>query len=163
MWSALIWSFQAGGWITRNLGVTEVSDMTPHDRRRFVEAEARLWLVRTELVQRAYDDHPEELKLLVRYEDLCGDTSREVRRIRDWLGLQASDDEVDRVVARLDFDALPAAQKGKGMFTRSATPGGWRNDLTDDEQDAVEAILGPKLEELGYPVQPRTRASGIGP
>jgi hypothetical protein len=35
---------------------------------------------------------------------------------------------------------------------RAATPGLWRENLTEDEQRTMDEIMGAKLAELGYEV-----------
>ena len=37
---------------------------------------------------------------------------------------------------------------------RAATPGLWRENLTEEEQSTMHEIMGSKLTELGYDVQP---------
>jgi hypothetical protein len=53
-------------------------------------------------------------------------------------------------VATHNFDNYPAAVKGRGRSLRRAAPGGWRDSLTLDEQEAMTAIIRPVLAELGY-------------
>jgi len=48
--------------------------------------------------------------------------------------------------------AVPVADRGEGKEIRSATPGGWQDNLTPAEHDVMHAVMGPKLVELGYSV-----------
>jgi hypothetical protein len=63
-----------------------------------------------------------------------------------------SDDAVRKLVQERAFDAIPAELRGPDKFFRAAQPGLWRENLSADEQAAVERVIGPKLRELGYPV-----------
>lgn len=161
--SSVLDGFDGGGWIARLAGVPSGRRMTPEERMRFLQAYAFRWLVRTEAVQRAYDAHPGELRMLVRYEDLRSDPETELRRIFGWLRLEAEDDRIRDSVERMSFEAVPESAKGNGEFIRSARPGAWRTDLTVEEQRAVEKLIGPKLLELGYPVDSASAATAPEP
>ena len=107
------------------------------------------WLWRTEVVQAAFHAHPGP-KLLLRYEGLLRDTQGELRRLFDWLRLELTDAALATVVERRSFERIPAELRGSRRFFRAARPGSWRENLSEDEQRAVEEVIGPKLRELGY-------------
>jgi len=44
----------------------------------------------------------------------------------------------------------PAEHRGPDKIFRAAQPGLWRENLSADEQEVVEGVMGPKLRELGY-------------
>jgi Sulfotransferase family len=129
---------------TRSLG------RPPQERLAFVSQHANLWVRRTMATQRAFDMLPEEQRLLVRYEDLLTDTSAQLRRIFDWLGLRVEGRAVQEVVKRHAFKSVPDDRRGPGKDMRAATPGLWRENLTQEEQRTMLEIIGPKLAELGY-------------
>jgi hypothetical protein len=118
------------------------------DRAAAIRSQAYLWLWRTETVMRAFDAHPEELRMLVRYEELRRDPSAIVTGLAEWLDLEPG--PMLKLAQRTAVDRLP---KGRGQFVREATPGAWRTGLTRAEQAMVEEILGEKLVELGYPAR----------
>jgi hypothetical protein len=45
---------------------------------------------------------------------------------------------------------VPAERRGSLEFFRAASPGLWRENLTAEEQGAMEDVIGPKLREIGY-------------
>jgi hypothetical protein len=147
--SSLLDAVRGGSWAMPS-DIDAGIQLTAEERRRFLLAQARQWLVRTEHVQKAYAARTAEDRMMVRYEDLRRDPEPHLSTIFQWLGLQASGDELQSRVAKLSFEALPEDKKGEGKFTRSAAPGNWRQDLTLSEQQAIEDVLGPKLKELGY-------------
>jgi hypothetical protein len=53
-------------------------------------------------------------------------------------------------VEKHSWESIPEEEKGEGKFYRKATPGGWREDLTPGQIEAVERITAPLLKEL-YP------------
>ena len=148
--ASLLGAVQGGGSFARGMGVSPDTRLTPEERLRYLRVEAHRWLNRTRDVQGAYARHPEDRKLMVRYEQLRADSHGELGRILAWLDRPAGDEEVDAWLSKLSFEARPDAEKGRGKFARSARPGGWQDDLTAEEQQMVHAMLGPKMEELGY-------------
>jgi hypothetical protein len=139
----------AGDWQGRH-SRTAV-DLAPADRRRVLHATAQLWLGMTDAVFRAEARLPEAQRLRMRYEDLRRDTERELARIVAWLDLPMTEAQITERASKLTFENLPSEDKGPGKFLRAATPGMWRDNLTNDEQQAIEGWIGPRLAELGYP------------
>ena len=120
------------------------------DRESSIRSQAYLWLWRTEAVQRAFEAHRDELKMLVRYEDLRADPTPALTELANWLDLKK-----ERIVKLAEVTAverLPSDQVGRGEFIRTAAPGQWRKKLSAQEQAMVHEIIGEKLLELGYAV-----------
>jgi Sulfotransferase family len=120
------------------------------DRRRFIRQHATLWLHRTESVQRAYNWLADDHRFLLRYEELLEDTRSHLARLFRWLDLSVSAERIDRIVERHSFHEIPENEKGPGKRARAATPGLWRDHLSDEEKSIVEQVMGEKLTELGY-------------
>lgn len=120
------------------------------DRLAFVEHQSHTWRFRTEIVQAAYDRLPAEQRLLVRYEELLENTSEELQRVYEWLGLAASSDEIQAIAGAFAFDAAPAEARGSGKFMRAAKRGLWRENRTAEEQAVMEAVMGDTLRQLDY-------------
>jgi hypothetical protein len=116
----------------------------------FVSQHAALWVHRTISSQRAFDALPDEQRLLVRYEELLSDTPAQLQRIFDWLDIDVSEGDLEAIVARYAFKAVPKDRRGPGKPVRAATPGLWRQNRTPEEQQAMHEIMGDKLGELGY-------------
>jgi len=135
------------GWVTKEFpGLRGIS---PRDRLSFVTKSAYKWLWRTEVVQQAFAEHHGP-KYLARYEDLLRDPYSELRSLFDWLGLDVSEHELNEWIRHKSFDELPEEVRGPNKFFRAAAPGLWRKNLTAEEKAAVDAVVGPKLRELGY-------------
>jgi hypothetical protein len=134
-------AYGTGGWMSRRYGITGVP---AEDRRRFLEDAAWKWVWRTSIVKDAHERHPGP-KLMVRYEELRPNAQSEMARIVGWLGLDA---DVTEVVERHDFGRVD--ERGPSEFARAATPGGWRENLSDDEQQLLEAIMGDTLRAFDY-------------
>ena len=114
-----------------------------------VRRESRYWLERTIAVQAAYDAHDPALRFRLRYEDLLRDTPVELGRLLEWLGRPRADDELERTVADM-LRGNPEAPEGSGKSRRAATPGLWRQNLSENEQEIMAEVMGAKLRELGY-------------
>ena len=144
---SLLASQQESGW-RREAGGSELS--SDAGRQAFVRRQSQLWLNRTIAVQDAYESHEPELRYRLRYEDLLGDTRRELGSLLEWLGRPRSADELDDTVVQHSFESLPKRVKGPGKTRRAASPGLWRQNLSDTEQEIVNEVMGAKLRELGY-------------
>lgn len=120
------------------------------ERRAFVVQSAQKWLWRTQVVQQAFDAHPGP-KHVVRYEHMLADPQAHLVSIFRWLGIDAEPAMTRKLIDRHAFDELPAEARGPQKFFRAASPGLWRENLDSEEQAAINAVIGPKLRELGYP------------
>jgi hypothetical protein len=139
-------AYRTGSWALQE-GAFPVTD---GGREALVRWQSEVWAFRTDVVQRAYEAHPEDRRILVRYEDLVADPGRELARLADHLPITATADRLASAVAEHAFDAVPAVAKGETKAIRSATPGGWRENLTASEHDVMHEVMGAKLAELGY-------------
>lgn len=146
---SLMDAMSAGGWLAQPYMRRMES---PEERLAFARSESRVWLQRTEIVERAYDAHPPELRWKLRYEDLRASPLASLSPLVDWLGLNRSSGELRAAISENSFEAIPSAQRGRGTQWRAATPGLWRQNMSAEERAAMEEIMGPKLAELGYEV-----------
>ena len=124
------------------------------DRMGFIRWQASVWLYRTEAVQRVFAAQPESRRVLVRYEDMREDPAAALMRICDRFGIEAAPWQAREVAARHGFVRAPDDQKGPDKAMRFAEPGRWELNMSDEEIEAMLEIIGPKLEELGYPARP---------
>jgi hypothetical protein len=145
-------AYQDGSWAQEE-GAFPVA---PQGRLSFVRWQSSVWTYRTLTVERAFKRHPASRRVLVRYENLLADPARELVRICSTLGIDASRDRLEEIVTSHAYGRVPERSKGAGKVVRAARPGGWRENMTRAERDAMLQIMGPKLEELGY-LEPRER------
>lgn len=139
-------AYQDGGWITDDGGFA----VAPHGRLAFIKWQATVWRYRTEATQRAYDAHPPDRRVLVRYEELLEDPARELGRVLETIGLPATREKIEQVAAKHAYARVPADERGAGKFVRRASPGGWAERLSDEEQTALLDVLGDAVRALGY-------------
>jgi hypothetical protein len=139
-------AYQDGGWITEDGGF-QVAD---YGRIAFIRWQATVWLYRTAATQRAYDAHAPDRRVLVRYEELLADPERELGRVIETIGLRASPDRLRATVEKHAYTNVPVGQRGAGKFVRAASPGSWRERLTDEEQQALLEIVGDTCRAYGY-------------
>lgn len=118
-------------------------------RLKLVEHAARTWLLRTEIVESAYERHADADRHLLRYEDLLADTPARLAELFEWLGVSVDEQRIRRAVDELAFERI--GDTGPGRFHRSARPGAWRENLDAAERKLLGELLGAKLAALGYP------------
>jgi hypothetical protein len=116
-----------------------------------VRWQSEVWAYRTRTVRAVYAAHPPGRRVLVRYEDLVADPAGELARVCAVLPLADCGDRLAGVAAEHAFAAVPPGRKGEGKEIRSASPGGWRDNLTPAEHEVMAAIMGDELAALGYP------------
>jgi hypothetical protein len=141
-------AYGPGSWALDE-GAYEVST---EGREPLVRWLASVWCYRMEAVAEAYDAQDPSRRVMVRYEDLLDDPVSELTAICAIAGLRDCADPIGlaRIAGGHRFDELPGSDVGPGCRRRIASPGGWRDNLTFAEQDAMETIMSPTLERLGY-------------
>ena len=139
-----------GGWAGRRQW-SRPGFESDSERLEFVLENARNWTARINACARAFEAHDPELRLRVRYEDLLAHTTSGLRKMAAWLGLPSGPKRIESIAAQHSFAALPKEGRGPGKLTRAATPGAWREGLTPEEQRTADEVMGPTLEQLGYP------------
>lgn len=117
-----------------------------------------VWAYRSRAVKRAYDSREPDDRILIRYEELRGDTEACMARICEMIGVDP--ERVPEAVEGHRFEKVPRTARGRRFFTRQARPGGWRENLSGAEQTAMHEEIGDALAEFGYAVEPRLAAAG---
>ncbi len=140
-------AYRAGSWALDE-GAYPVAD---RGRAAMVRWQSEVWAYRTRMVRAVYAAHPPDRRVLVRYEDLVADPAGELARVCAVLPLADCGDRLAAVAAEHAFAAVPVAQRGEGKEIRSASPGGWRDNLSPAEKRLMQAVMGDELAALGYP------------
>jgi hypothetical protein len=135
-----------GSW-TRELTGKTKRTLADTDPDAFVKSAANVYLRDIEKVKEAYDAF-DGRKALVRYERLRTDTVEELGRIYSELNIPVSAEQLQRVVAKHDWETIPDKRKGPGKSHRKASPGTWSEDLTSEQTASVEQITATILEEF---------------
>jgi Sulfotransferase family len=111
----------------------------------------------------------------IRYEDLARKGPDVLAELFAALGVLLPLDEVARIIEHSGFDAQRSGAGPESLvltgdgdrvsepegFFRRGLPGAWERDLSGREQQAVHAIAGPLLRELGYPVPSSVGRAGF--
>jgi hypothetical protein len=101
--------------------------------------------------------------LLLRYEDMMSDTTRELARIATFLGIEPQPDRLQSAIERSSADHMRELEKlesGKWVatknrrndipFVRVAKSGGWRTSLPESCVRQIETAWGDLMTALGY-------------
>jgi hypothetical protein len=139
-------AYQDGGWITDDGGFP----VAEHGRIPFIRWQGTVWRYRTEVTQRAYDAHAPDRRVLVRYEELLADPERELGRVLETIGLQVAPERLRTVAEKHAYANVPVGDRGSGKFVRCAAPGSWRERLSEEEQEALLAVVGDTCRAYGY-------------
>ena len=114
-----------------------------------------VWAYRSRAVKEAYDSRGPADRIQIRYEELRSDTEAWMTRVCEMIGIDAR--RVPEVVEGHRFETLP--RTGRRLFTRQARPGGWRDNLSLAEQEAMHEAMGDALVEFGYEANPPLAAA----
>jgi hypothetical protein len=97
---------------------------------------------------------------LIRYEDMQADTIGTFRSALEFANHPASDDDIRRAVGYADFAELRRQETEKGfserprrsdgLFFRRGEAGAWRDELTVEQVERIEAAHVPMMRRLGY-------------
>lgn len=117
-----------------------------------------VWAFRSRAVQKAYESRPPQARIKIRYEDLRGETEHCLSQICEMVGIET--ERVPEVVEAHQFEKLDSAAHGRRRFIRQARPGGWRDNLSRAEQEAMHEAMGDALAEFGYQVDAPLAATG---
>lgn len=117
------------------------------DATSFLKSRAAKYLQYIGNAKKAYEDH-EGPKVLVRYEDLVEDIMGTMHRIYSELGIPVDEERLAGAVDKHSWENIPEEKKGGGKFYRKGSPGGWREDLTEEQAKIVEEVTAPLLEEF---------------
>lgn len=118
----------------------------------FVSGHSLLWKIRTENFLKCYEQHPKELRYMINYESILEDTLGELKKLYEFLEINIPEDELKKIVKTFDFNGLSADMKGDGKFRRSAQPGRWKKNFSEDEQKIMNDIMGSTLKKIGYEI-----------
>jgi hypothetical protein len=148
--ASVIDASREGGWhYERRKGDPGWASKADEDPNALAEERATRYLKQVGNAKAAYDAHKGP-KVLIRYEELNADALGTMQRLYSTLGVPVDKEELARVVEKHSWENIPEEQRGEGKFYRKATPGGWREDLTAEQAEAVERVTAPLLEAF-YP------------
>jgi len=127
-----------------------VSPVSKEKRSQFIETRAKLWVSLIENLLKTYEQHPKNLRMLIKYEDLRESTFEILKKSYEFIGIEITQDQLQNLIDKFSFDAIPEEKKGTGKFARSATPGLWKEHFSDHEIKIMVDITGDTLQKLGY-------------
>ena len=133
-----------GGFMTKKL------DLNKQNRSAKIIGNSQVWAMATKNLLKTYDMKPKDLRYKIKYEDLRKNTLEELEKIYKFLGIDIPKHQLQEIVTKFTFENLPPEQKGPGKFARSASPGKWRDNFSEEEKKVLEKIMGPMLRILGY-------------
>jgi hypothetical protein len=101
--------------------------------------------------------------LLLRYEDMIEDTIRELAKVADFLGLDASKEQLAHAVARSSAHEMKRLEQKQALlwsstketrqdvpFVRAAKPGGWKSELSESSVREIESAWAGLMKSLNY-------------
>ena len=132
------------GFMAKKLGLEK------QNRPAKISGHSQVWATATKNLLKTYDLKLESLRYKIKYEDLRKNTLEEMEKIYKFLEIDIPKHELEKIVTKFTFENLPPDQRGPGKFARSATPGKWKENFSEEEKKVMEEIMRPTLTMLGY-------------
>jgi len=123
---------------------------TKEQRLKMLKLSSKNWNADIKNTHYAYQNHPHNLRHLVKYEDLRKNTFEELKKVYDFLKIDITEKELKKIISNYDFEKIPASQKGTGKFYRMAKPGAWKNSFNEKEGNLMNSIMAEGLRIGGY-------------
>jgi hypothetical protein len=114
--------------------------------------------------------------LLLRYEDMIADPEKELAQIAVFMGIEPNRQLLANTIALSSAERMRGLEKTQGSewvttknkrsdipFIRSASSGGWKNQLPQDAIVAIESAWGPLMAILGYELVTRHEGTLLFP
>lgn len=106
--------------------------------------------------------------LLLRYEDMLDNAARELQKVADFLGIEATPDRITRAVDLSSADKMREMEKAQSKdwqltketrqdkpFVRKARAGTWKSEMSPAAAALIEASWGDLMQNLGYELSSR--------
>ena len=126
--------------------------VTPETRLVRIKEFSERWKDLMGVVQKAFSNHNEKLRICVKYEELRADTIKELKRLYEFLEIQITLEELEKIIKKHDFENIPSEKKGRLKAFRFASPGHWIKAFNDEEKNLMQKIMGDTLKCLRYSV-----------
>jgi len=144
---SLVDARQKIGFMTKKSGLPPIKQK---DRLGFLKGQSRMWKSLWIILMKTYEDYPDQLKYLVRYENLRKNTYDELKKIYAFLDINIPDNKLNEMVTNYSFENVPEKLRGSGKFHRSATPGKWKQNFSIEEKVLIENMIGDLLKKMDY-------------
>jgi len=103
-----------------------------------------------DILENAFEQHPKENKIKIKYEHLRKNTFEELKNIYKFLEIDIPNNKLKKIVEDQSYENMPKEIKGKGKVIRSANPGNWNTNFSEEEKIVMDEIMGKKLKQFGY-------------
>jgi len=143
---SMVDGMKEGGWRSNWLGYS----LTSENRLSFIEDQANKIVNTWEILWKTYKNHSKNLLYLVKYEDLRKNTLQELEKLYRFIEIDIDKKILEKIYEKTRFENLRGSLKGSGKSRRSATPGKWKENLSNEDKNVIEKILIETLKKLGY-------------
>jgi Sulfotransferase domain len=101
--------------------------------------------------------------IVIRYEDMLTDTTKEMARIAVFLGIKPEPDRIAKAICNSSADTMRRLERAQAnvwastkdtrkdiLFVRAAKSGGWRAEMSAGLVAKLESAWAPLMKNLGY-------------
>jgi len=139
----------AGGWeLELKKGFRE--GITEKKRLDHIKRHSKFWKSLMEILLKTYENHPNDLRYMLRYENLLQNTLTELKKVYHFLGINIDESKLQKIIDKYSFENIPEDKKGRGEFRRYASPGKWKEHFHEEEKKVMNEIMKDVLKKLEY-------------
>jgi len=131
-----------------NLGIDPI--ISSDDRLSYMQFRAKMWINLIENLMKTSEIHSKNLLLVVKYEDLRNNALEELRKIYQFIEIDIERKKLEVIIEKFRFENIQMDLKGAGKFHRSASPGSWKKNFSEEEKIILEKLMGETLRKIGY-------------
>ena len=111
---------------------------------------AHFWNFQLDVARHAFQNHPPERRLQVRYEDIRTNPVQLFQQVAAFADLGLTPEQCAEIVDRMDIDKVPDSEKGADKPIQSGRVGGYQDEFSKQEVKLMTGIMAPTLRTFGY-------------
>lgn len=111
---------------------------------------SHFWNFQVDIIRSAYEEHPPERRLLVRYEDLRRNPHTRIAAVLGQVGMSLAEEDLAELVRATALEQYPASQRGLDKPRQFGQTGGYKFSFSDEEIHLMNEIMGENLQRYGY-------------
>lgn len=119
-------------------------------RRYAVAYYSHLWNFQVDIIRSAFDVHPEDRRMCLRYEDMRADPVTSIIELYATLGMQITREGAIELALKTRLENMPESERGPDKPRQEGLVGGYKRTFTAEEIALMNAIMGPNLTRFGY-------------
>ena len=139
-----------GAWETERKIGHRLPPISEKKKTKSIKRMSLNWVNLMSILLAIQKNHSKDSCYSLKYEDLLQNTEIELTKIYQFLNLEITAEEIQKLIKKYAFENIPDRKKGKGKFHRFATPGLWEKNFSQEEKEIMNNLMKNTLTKLNY-------------